>query len=100
LLIFNLILRRNHSRKNTDAIASFGAHQPSYSNGYNAKFPLIIGEEKLTKDYREGVPGRDPKLLLLSKIPLNRWKEFFGDIPFIFGYFLWVMLVLISSTLG
>jgi hypothetical protein len=61
----------------TDAIASFGAYQPGYFNGYNDKLPLILGEEKLTKVYREGV----------RKFPFGRWKEFFGEIPFIFGYF-------------
>jgi hypothetical protein len=81
LHLFNIIMRRNHQRN------SAGSYTPRYSNEYKETFLLIVGEEKLRNDYLPNTMGNDPKLDLLSKIPFSCWADFYGKIPFIFGYY-------------
>lgn len=85
LYLFNVVLERNPHRKWREFSTS-GQCKPSYVMEYAGNIPLVIGEEKLWRNYTTGVHGKDPHVDLLDKIPLTRWKDFFGDLPFIFGY--------------
>lgn len=85
LYIFNIILRRNHKR-NISTTTS-GLSRPDYSNECQGKYPLIVGEDKLDGNYTVGIMGKDPKMELISKSPLEGWTVAYGEIPYIFGYY-------------
>lgn len=84
LFLFNVVLEQIPVRN--VPMSTSGRCKPAYSMECVGKFPLVMGEEKLINNYIEGTYGNDPYVESLGKIPLTRWNEFFGDLPFIFGY--------------
>ena len=48
--------------------------------------PIMLGEDKAISNYQRGVPKKDPVLDLVSKAPWDTWEQFYGSLPFYFGY--------------
>jgi hypothetical protein len=83
LLIFSIVLGKQRSRNTRNTTS--GLKMPDYT--LESIAPLLIGEDKLLSNYKPGIYGHDPLVELLSKIPFQRWSEFYGELPFIFGYY-------------
>jgi hypothetical protein len=84
LFVFNVVIEQLPNRN--VSITTSGQCKPDYSIEYAGKFPLVMGEDKLKSNYKEGKYGKDPYVELLAKTPFTRWNHFFGELPFIFGY--------------
>lgn len=84
LHMFNVIMRTHNKR--AIAVTTSGRCMPDYSAEYKQKYPLIVGEDKLQRNFRSGVYGHDPLVELIDKSPIQEWEMFYGSIPYIFGY--------------
>jgi len=48
--------------------------------------PILLGEDKAISNYQPGVSKKDPVLDLVNKAPWDTWEQFYGTLPFYFGY--------------
>jgi hypothetical protein len=81
LVLFAQVKRDRNVTHNTTSAGK----KPDY---YIAKNHTIIvrGEDKLRSKYNVGVYGHDPVFENVEKTPWGRWKEFYGDTPYILSY--------------
>lgn len=80
------VLLQTKSGRNTQT-ATTGMKLPDYKITVGAaQTPVVLGEDKTETNYQRGVQKKDPVLDLQGKAPWNNWAQFYGTLPYYFGY--------------
>ena len=93
-----LLLYGSKFHRNVQSQCS-GAKRPGYVVAPNGP-PMLVGEDKLYRNYKKGVSGMDPVLQNEEKTPWESWQHIWENIPYIFAYSALADSTRLDFTLG